>query len=238
MGLEKGFQLALHGLTHQTYSDVKQTEYADRPYRSQLDSIKKGINHLSRVFPNTPLDVFIPPWNSFDAATVEAVGAAGIGNFCAGENIKPYHHNGVLVVPSWPLRALVNYVTYHSLDSLDRLVGNSSIVITIHSYEFVQTDLEYVISLTKFAGLLHEIRASQIGVGILSVNAQPISFVPRDEYLVRARLDLLRRRSIGKIMLRAGSVIKKGMGQRVAELTLDTAAFGVQTLKWVYKYAR
>jgi predicted deacetylase len=239
-GLEKGFQLALHGLTHQTYSDGGTTEYSNRPYQSQLESIKKGVNHLSRVFPNAPLDVFIPPWNSFDHLTVDAVGKVGIRTFCCGENIKAYNQNGVLVVPAWPLKGLINYVDYYSLDNLTRLVGDSWIVIMMHSYDFVETEIEHAVSLTKFRALLHEIRMKKIDVGILPVDAEPIGFTPRHECLVRARLDLLRRGSkgFGKNMLRAGHIIRHTLGQRTAEKTLDTVAFGLQTLKGVRNHAR
>ena len=238
--LEKGFQLALHGLTHQTYVDRGKTEYANRPYEYQVDSIKRGLNHLLRIFPNAPIDVFIPPWNSFDSLTIDAVGEAGIRTFCCGENTKAYRKNGVLVVPSWPLKALINYVDYYSLDSLARLVGDSRLVTTIHSYDFVETDPNYSVSLNKFGALLRKIQIRKIAIGILPVDAQPISFIPCHESLLPARLDLFSRQRLGfgKIMLRSGHILKRTLGQPVAEKTLDAVAFGLQTLVAIRNHAR
>lgn len=231
-GLDRGFQLALHGLTHQTYSASVITEYANRPYKSQLDRIKNGVSHLSRVFPNTPLDVFIPPWNSFDRLTVNAVGTAGMHIFCCGESIKAQNQNGVLIVPSWPLRGLINYVKYYSLENLVRLVGDSAIVITMHSYDFDGVENEYAVSLNKLGALLHDVRMKRIEIGILPVDAQPTVFAPKHECLVRTRLDLLRRgNGFVKILLGTGNILKHLLGQPVAEKILDAAAVGLQAFK-------
>lgn len=228
--LVNGFQLALHGLTHQTCMAGVRTEYANRSYEDQLDSLKKGVDHLSGILPNTAIDIFIPPWNSFDRLTVTAVGDVGIRVLSGGEDIKAYDQNGVLVIPSFSLKGLVNYVGYHSLDSLAGCVGNSNLTITIHSYDFVGNA---PVSWHEFSALLHDIQRKKIDVGILATDAEPVDFVPQHERLVRARLDLLAKGStgIGKLILRTGWLLKGTVGTPVGESVLDVVAHGVQMLK-------
>jgi predicted deacetylase len=239
-GLENGFQLALHGLTHQTHRDRSATEYANLPFESQLQSIRKGMNHLSRVFPNAPLEVFIPPWNSFDDSTVDAVGKTGLRIVCGGENIEAYSKNGVLVVPGWALKGFINYLRYYSLDDFACLLGGSSIVIMMHSYDFVKTASRYTLSLDEFGAVLGEIRTKNIEVGILPVDVQPTGFIPTQECLLRARLDLLRRQSmhIGTTFVGAAHIIKRTVGQAIADKALDRVAFGLQKLKAIRNHLR
>jgi hypothetical protein len=235
--LQKGFQLALHGLTHQTYRHGARSEYANQPYRSQLTSIKNGMIHLSRIFPNTLAEIFIPPWDSFDPLTVDAVAAAGMRVLCGGGNIRPYDQNRVLVVPSSTVKGLINYVRYYSLDDLADLVGKSFLVITMHSYDFAGAD---ALSLDEFGGLLHAIREKKIGVEVFPIGAQSISFIPKNEHLIRARLDLFCKGStrFGSPILRAGHTMKRFFGASVGERTLDTAAYGLEILKAIHSHVR
>jgi peptidoglycan/xylan/chitin deacetylase (PgdA/CDA1 family) len=71
-------EVALHGLHHQSWDPPKKTEFAGRPVASQYAAIERGKTYLEGEIGRT-VSTFIPPWNSYDLHTVEALDSLG---FC------------------------------------------------------------------------------------------------------------------------------------------------------------
>ena len=65
-------EVALHGLSHQRLDPDQRTEFSGRTYEDQVERISRGKRFLEEGL-DVPIRVFIPPWNSFDAATIRAL---------------------------------------------------------------------------------------------------------------------------------------------------------------------
>jgi predicted deacetylase len=232
-GLEQGFQLALHGFTHQTCSNDIKTEFAKQSYTRQLTKIKNGYDHLTRVFPGVPINVFIPPWDSFDCLTVDAMADMGIPILCGGQNIQAYNQDGVIVVPSCKIAGFVNYIRYYSLDNLVALVGDSWLVVTLHAYEFVKTEQYSMVSFGEFSALLHDICTRSIPVDVFPKRMDFHAFVPKQERQLWAMLDLFSKASTGpgKCIFTVAQVIKRVFGQPFEAGVLYFTASVLQAMK-------
>jgi peptidoglycan/xylan/chitin deacetylase (PgdA/CDA1 family) len=69
-GYKRGlFELALHGWEHKNYSDLSEQE--------QKSSLKKANERMQMIF-GKKSDIFIPPYNKFNNATVSAIKELGI----------------------------------------------------------------------------------------------------------------------------------------------------------------
>lgn len=73
-----GVEPALHGLTHEalTPEGVRRSEFAGRPAEEQTERLRAGKSLLEEWFAR-PITTFIPPWNTFDEATLEALAETG-----------------------------------------------------------------------------------------------------------------------------------------------------------------
>ncbi len=72
-------EVALHGLAHQRYATTRSgvpTEFAGRPLAEQLAMMKRGRDVLERAF-SSPINGFVPPWNTFDRLTLIAARETG-----------------------------------------------------------------------------------------------------------------------------------------------------------------
>lgn len=82
--------IALHGHTHTAYrrlADNNQTEFCDRPADEQFDLLSQGKDCLEGIF--GPVKGFVPPWNSFDGDTLEALQRLGFEYLSAGWDYTP-----------------------------------------------------------------------------------------------------------------------------------------------------
>lgn len=79
-------EVALHGHSHlrHTTAPAPPSEFAGRSAREQATLIQEGAAHLAMIFGERPAG-FVPPWNSFDQATLAAVEAGGFTYISAGE---------------------------------------------------------------------------------------------------------------------------------------------------------
>lgn len=74
-----GVELALHGWNHRTNHlcpAPTPSEYRGLALDQQIENLRRGVDRLQRDVGVRPL-IFIPPWNSYDSATVAAVAASG-----------------------------------------------------------------------------------------------------------------------------------------------------------------
>jgi predicted deacetylase/SAM-dependent methyltransferase len=136
-GLDAGWELGLHGLTHRRSAVRDFTEFAMFSRRLQSQRIQEGRERLETCFPGAPLRVFIPPWNNYDQVTVHASAANGFSVLCAGALAQPSVRAGVRIIPS--AMSVTEFLMYVRLLSPEKLLsdlGLRTVVVTLHEYEF------------------------------------------------------------------------------------------------------
>lgn len=99
-----GWEIAQHGFRHLKHCDTggildinKASEFAGRSHEDQLDDIIRGKEIMSgyRFHPIT----FIPPWHSFDEATLTALAHSGFKVLSDGLSLYPKKANGLIQLP-------------------------------------------------------------------------------------------------------------------------------------------
>jgi predicted deacetylase len=90
---------ALHGLTHQdlTPAEARSSEFAGRPPEEQVERLREGKAQLEEWL-GAEVVTCIPPWNTFDAATLEALAATGFRAYSAALS-ELQRSEGVVSVP-------------------------------------------------------------------------------------------------------------------------------------------
>ena len=63
--------MALHGFNHHRIDSKQPSEFAGQPRQVQGVKIEEGLSILRACFPGAALEVFIPPWDSFDSTTAD-----------------------------------------------------------------------------------------------------------------------------------------------------------------------
>lgn len=91
-------ELALHGLTHQSahqYDGRHHSELAGLTYAEQYDKLKTGKNLLEQWL-GLSVDFFVPPWNSYDSNTLQALSDLGFHAVFTGKRYGGILEDGVL----------------------------------------------------------------------------------------------------------------------------------------------
>ena len=101
----RGWTIGLHGFQHLCIGEheglaapKKKTEFAGLPAAAQEEMLRRGVEifHREGITPR----VWIAPWNSFDATTVELLPKFGINIVCDGLFRYPYlDERGIFWVP-------------------------------------------------------------------------------------------------------------------------------------------
>jgi predicted deacetylase len=92
-------EVALHGHSHRHRgNDVRgrRTEFSGLDPAEQTRLIREGMQHLASAF-NHRIQGFVPPWNTYDAATTQALTEAGFEFLSAGFDV--YRYGRLPVVP-------------------------------------------------------------------------------------------------------------------------------------------
>jgi len=103
--LEKlGWEIAMHGYRHLKRTEDggllalnQASEFAGRPFQDQLFDMTDGKKILAR-YGFDPV-TFIPPWHSFDEATIAALSQAGFRALSDGWSLYPRSINGLMQLP-------------------------------------------------------------------------------------------------------------------------------------------
>lgn len=129
-------EVAQHGYTHQTVTEgPPHSEFAGVPLARQVAALRKGRRRLERDF-GVRVTTFIPPWNSYDAATVLALERLGFNALSAA------------LVPPFPSGSRVRFVpeicllteVEGAVDAALRCGGDSLVVVMFHGYDFREAD--------------------------------------------------------------------------------------------------
>jgi peptidoglycan/xylan/chitin deacetylase (PgdA/CDA1 family) len=92
-------EIAQHGHSHiRRGSDAHglRSEFAGVPAAEQVRLIREGMQHLASLF-SCHIKGFVPPWNTYDPSTVQAVGEAGFQYLSAGDEVLA--SRTVVIVP-------------------------------------------------------------------------------------------------------------------------------------------
>ena len=197
-GLAAGWQLAQHGHTHQMPDPTRATEFAGQPRAVQYAKMENGRTILRRCFPDTPLDVFIPPWNSFDAITVECAAELGF-RFLSGRDLQsPWPGARLAYVASLlETRGFLDYLRHYSLDDLAGIAGPAWLIITLHGYDFDGSRPAVSTPLAELEAALRAVGARPGLSGILTPGETPVPITAKQENALKGKL-FLARRALGR----------------------------------------
>jgi len=127
------FEPAVHGLTHHTWKQLPRfgTEFAGLPQDKQYHILREAKDQVEQLVGRaTP--VFVPPWNSFDQATVRAARQAGFEMISAGLLEPVANPTDIAMVP-----ATIEAVHLQQmLDAEQTIPPGSVMVLLVHAPDF------------------------------------------------------------------------------------------------------
>jgi len=139
-----GVEIAQHGTSHQFNGVNAFSELFGLTFEEQLRAICKGKEFLNEYF---PVSTFIPPWNSYDLATIKVLQVLGFRTI-SGDRYGPVEPQQTLqhIPCTVTLRAINNAVKMLKARDFSRKV----IVVLMHVYDFHESN-----SGKSFMSLLH-----------------------------------------------------------------------------------
>jgi peptidoglycan/xylan/chitin deacetylase (PgdA/CDA1 family) len=138
-------EIALHGYAHQnTMKSGGSGEFVSLSYPEQLTKINEGKKLLESKL-GTQIVTFVPPWNSFNAITTNALEKAGFKLISASSYSlfgSSEINTKIKYLPcTVSMVHLMNDAT--SLDRLVKLSGNNIVVILFHATDFIENQNFY-----------------------------------------------------------------------------------------------
>lgn len=217
-GLDRGWQAALHGFTHQRGPILDGSEFKGLSPEAQTDKIRKGLAILNRCLPNTPVNVFIPPWNSFDRVTLGCLESLGFSMLYGGDEIRINWKRPVRYIPSlFTPSDLAAYISRYSIKDLERISGNASIVVTLHHYEFWDRSCAGYIGLDAMRELLQRIREANLETTTLTSESSSLGFV---RHVILSE-EVRRVRGLGRQKLCASKEVDPSVPNPVAKVRIS-----------------
>jgi len=147
-------EIALHGFSHEPRGHAphgKPSEFAGLPATEQRTLIAQGLHHLTETFGHK-ICGFVPPWNSFDIGTLDALDTLVFQYVSAGwEAPLSYQSNTAIIPRTCNLSNLEAAVA-----EARRLRFLSPVVVAVmHHYDFFENGSERaIIDLPTFDNLL------------------------------------------------------------------------------------
>lgn len=162
-----------HGYSHQTLQTKGwRSEFQTLDYDTQMDKIQKGKVFLEKVL-DTPINTFIPPYNAYDAITIEVLEKLNFQCLSAGMEGETVPSTSLKILPGTcnlgNLRQTIEYAR--------KIVEYDPIIcVVFHQYVFTdvetvteEEDINYKMSYDTFSELLSWV-ASQKDIRILSID--------------------------------------------------------------------
>lgn len=134
--LDGTLEVALHGYSHFSISESHRSEFSGLDYEAQRHKLMEGKRSLEDLF-NTRINVFVPPFNTYDTNTIRALDLLEFRVLSAGIYGSALPTARILFIPA----------TCH-LKNLRKAVGaareaperGSLIVALFHHYDFKEVD--------------------------------------------------------------------------------------------------
>jgi len=128
-------EIALHGYTHceaRSIPDGAPSEFAGIPFARQKSTIAAGQSILEDVFQH-PITGFVPPWNNYDAATMDALEELDFKYLSAGYRLPPKTSSNLRNIPLTSRLSLID----KTIAQARRFeMFSPVIVIVLHHYDF------------------------------------------------------------------------------------------------------
>jgi hypothetical protein len=143
---------ALHGFSHQTNGmKTLHSEFSGLEYAQQFERIKRGKDFLERQL-DMRVDVFCPPWHSYDAATIKALEDASFRYISASFEPSVGRSSSLRFLPATCDIIHLRQAMSHARKSPD---NSPVIVVLFHPYDFMEVDpLRGVFTYDDFLGML------------------------------------------------------------------------------------
>lgn len=128
--------IALHGYSHQIHKEGYFSEFSGLPPREQEKKIIAGKKHLEELI-SRKITTFIPPFNSYDAATVELLYRHGFEILSASRDGESFARPPLSYIPATATLSTAREAVETALDSKQ---DSPIVVILFHEYDFVEVD--------------------------------------------------------------------------------------------------
>lgn len=128
-------EIALHGYSHcdaRTMPTGNPSEFAGIPYQQQKSVIATGRSILEDVF-QKPITGFVPPWNNYDATTVEALEELGFKYLSAGYRLPP---KSSTILRNIPLTSRLSSIDTTIAQARRFEMFSPVVVVVLHHYDF------------------------------------------------------------------------------------------------------
>lgn len=149
-------EVALHGYMHVRLQPepASPSEFAGRPQREQHALIEEGRAHLERIF-NQSVTGFVPPWNSYDAATLHALEQSGFSYVSAGWSAPDGYCGPIKLLP---LTAHLKDIPTALAEARRFIKAGPVIVIVMHHYDFAESGSDRpIIDMLGFDAVLEKL---------------------------------------------------------------------------------
>ena len=144
-------EVALHGHSHRTIRTVEPfTEFEGVDYDRQKTLIANAKSFLEERL-GLPITLFVPPWNTYDSATLRVLEEAGVTTISAdrdGEIGSPSH------LKFLPFTTRLRFMRRAVAVAASAPNGPPHIVVLFHPFDFTEVDPEGTFSLPRFVELL------------------------------------------------------------------------------------
>lgn len=149
-------EVALHGHSHvrHTVPPALPSEFATRSVEEQEALIVEGSAHLAEIFGSRPLG-FVPPWNTFDDATLTALEIAGFEYISAGAEHAGSSQNSLTQLHRTSHLSQIGAVV-NECERFRQCQYTS--IFVMHHYDFFESgSKQAVIDLNEFHRILHRL---------------------------------------------------------------------------------
>lgn len=127
-------EVALHGHSHSSLNSGKHlSELASLSFEDQAAMLTAATGHLRAIFGSDAVRGFVPPWNSYDAATLRALERLGFDYISAGDYHPPKYNGPLIAIPR-----TCQFVELESVISEMRKYSrfNPHLIAVMHHYDF------------------------------------------------------------------------------------------------------
>lgn len=161
-------EVAQHGYSHEPaqVGEKPPSEFRNVDFKRQLEKIRTGRSILEALFGKT-ITGFVPPWNTYDARTTNALVQSGFRYLSASGEMDADCASGLAYLP----RTCQMTTLQSTLDALGGFVSFDPVVIAVmHHYDFVESgNPQATTDLKRFGALLNNLtQNAQLEVSTLS----------------------------------------------------------------------
>lgn len=174
-------EIAQHGHIHLRHKPepAPPTEFRGCPRAEQQALIEEGKRHLESIFEER-IRGFVPPWNSYDAATVSSLVELGFDYLSAGWEMPTKSHGPLQLLPrSAQLKDFDKAFT----EALRFAAARPAIVFVMHHYDFAESGAtKAALDLGRFDQMLTQALAHP-GTQVTTLSQLAQAFTANDRHL-------------------------------------------------------